>query len=646
MNKAKKVTASSLKKISRKKKKQLEKNQQPVQQAEVSLPDSFGDGQEVDPTADVEQNIPEVTAPVEITADTSAPTPQGQPAKPVPQKIQFQKQQIKSLTILGKSIELQSLIALIVLPLIVFAIYSNTYNVEFLYDDEKEIELARELHITKFTFEKVKTAFTKSHRPVAKLSFAVNYYYDRLNTRYYHLVNILIHITNGILLYFFIKITMSLPAVRNRRGPPGWIPFMAALLWIVNPTHIQSVTYVVQRMNSMSAMFYLITLLLYVKARQLHNIKIQWPLYLGCIITTILALGSKEIAGTIPLIIFLYEWYFFQDLNMSWLKKRIPFIIGALILFLAVGLYYLGLDPMAKLQAKYERTPFTMGQRVLTEWRVVMFYISQIFFPHPSQFNILHAFPLSTSFFAPITTFFSFLAIVLSLVIAFISAQKRRLISFCILWFLGNLAIESTVIGLEIIYEHRSYLPSMFLILLTVLLGQVVIKNDIAKKITLAVMIATCCFWTYNRNATWANEINFWHDTINKNPKASRAYNDLANAYAVKGQKKKAVEIYYQGLKLNYSDWKMHFNLGVILASLWESEKAIEQFKWVIKARPNFADAHQQIGLIYARNKNFTKAVWHTTEAIRLDPAGMQAARRNLVTYKKWAQTGGPTRRR
>lgn len=577
------------------------------------------------------------------------PPPQGDPIPSCP-SVQVplggnplgSREGVKEITLLGRTFELQSLLALIFIPICVFAIYSNTYHVEFLYDDEKEIESQTELHITQLTVDNIKRAFKVSHRPVAKLSFALNYYFDRLEPPRYHLVNTLIHISNAILLYFFIKLTLGLPVIRRRRGPPGWVPLVTSLLWVVSPVHIQSVTYIVQRMNSMSAMFYLMTLLLYVQARLRQSKKVQWVMYVGCIVTTILALGSKEIAGTIPLVIFLYEWFFFQDLEVRWLTKRLPLVLAAVVLFLAVGLYYLGFDPVAKLQGKYAHVGFTMGQRVMTEWRVVMFYIRQLIFPHPSQLNLHHAFSISTSLFTPITTLISFLTIVASLIFAVVTAKNNRLVAFCILWFFVNLAIESSVIGLEIIYEHRSYLPSMLFFLLLVLVGHSIIRNSVAKKVVLVGLIGTCCFWTYSRNSTWANETNLWLDTIQKNPQASRAYNDLANCYAMSGQKKKAIAIYYQGLKLNFNDWKMHYNLGVILDSLWRSDEAIDQFNWVIKLKPNYSGAYHYLGMIYARKENYNKAIYYTSEAIRLDPVAMAMAKRNLALYKTWARTGGP----
>jgi hypothetical protein len=108
---------------------------------------------------------------------------------------------------------------------------------------------------------------------------------------------------------------------------------------------------------------------------------------------------------------------------------------------------------------------------VLTEFRVVFFYLSLFFFPHPARLNLDHDFPLSHSLLDPFTTVLAMGAVVGLVGLAVYLARRERLLSFCVLWFLGNLLIESSVIGLEMVFEHRMYLPSMLVGLMVVVLG-------------------------------------------------------------------------------------------------------------------------------------------------------------------------------
>ncbi|MGA7144630.1 MAG: hypothetical protein WBY47_09030, partial [Desulfobacterales bacterium] len=223
-----------------------------------------------------------------------------------------------------------------------------------------------------------------------------------------------------------------------------------------------------QRMNGMAAMFYILSLLFYIKARLSNPKGKKTALFLACILSGMLSLGSKEIAATLPFFIFLYEWYFFQDVNLNWLKRNSIYFLCLLFIIGFAALFFLGGHPIKSILSAYSHRDFTLWQRVLTEFRVVIYYIGLILFPYPMHLNLLHDFSISHSFLDPITTLFSFVAIAGLLATAIRLAKKERLISFCILWFLGNLFIESSVIGLEIIYEHRLYLPSMFFILIFV----------------------------------------------------------------------------------------------------------------------------------------------------------------------------------
>jgi hypothetical protein len=118
----------------------------------------------------------------------------------------------------------------------------------------------------------------------------------------YHLVNVLIHITTGNFLYSFAKTTPSPPSLRVRYAPHSWIPAFTAFIWLVHPIQIQSVTYIVQRMNSMATMFCVICMLVSAKARLAREKGKKWALFAGCMVAGIPALSCKETAVTLPFI--------------------------------------------------------------------------------------------------------------------------------------------------------------------------------------------------------------------------------------------------------------------------------------------------------------------------------------------------------
>jgi tetratricopeptide (TPR) repeat protein len=524
-------------------------------------------------------------------------------------------------------------------------------------DDYPNILENSHIRLANPTFQNLIQAGFKSpssSRPVANISFALNFYFHRYHVMGYHLTNILIHIITGVLLYFFIKTTLNIPLLRSQYGYDGWTPYFAAFIWLVHPIQIQSVTYIVQRMNSMAAMFYVLSLLLYVEARLTDKIRKKWALFTGCLFAGILALGSKEISVTLPLFILLYEWYFFQDLKLNWLKHNYGYFFSILIFIGFIVFIFAGTNPSDFILNTYLHRDFTLSQRVLTELRVVIFYISLLLFPHPSRSNIEHNFPLSYSLIDPITTFISLGALIILIAFALCNAKKERLSSFCVLWFFGNLALESSVIGLEIVFEHRTYLPSMFLILMFILLTGRYIKKEWLLVAVLFTVVIICSLWTYQRNAFWRDSITFWTDCVKKSPEKSRVHLNLGLALAGKGKTSKAIHHYSEALRLepdnikalnnwglalaeqgkieeairyftkairlNSSNFRTHLNLGEALEKKGEFTEAIRHYKIALQINPDFAEAHYNWGNILLNQSRFDGAIEHYRIVLRLNP--------------------------
>jgi tetratricopeptide (TPR) repeat protein len=458
-----------------------------------------------------------------------------------------------------------------------------------------------------------------SNRPVANISFALNYYFHQYNVMGYHLVNILIHITAGILIYLFTKITLNTPTLRSMYTTDRWIPFFTAFLWLVHPIQTQSVSYIVQRMNSMAAMFYILSLLLYTKGRLAGGKGKRWVLFTGCAFAGILALGSKETAATLPFFIFLYEWYFFQDSSLTWLKRH--FLgLTMLILLVLLAFVYLGAHPLESILYSYQGRDFTWTQRVLTEFRVVLFYISLLIFPHPSRLNLDHDFTLSHSLFEPTTTLLSIVAIAGLIGLSFYVAKKQRLLSFCILWFLGNLVIESSVIGLEIIFEHRIYLPSMLIILMAVMLAYRYARPKWLRVAVICLLITMCCVWTYERNSVWSDEVALWKDCVEKSPNKARPHNNLGLVLAQQGKLKEAMGYYSKALKIKPGDVEVLNNLGLALAGQGRLEEAISHYSKALEIEPNFVGPHYNLGLALAEQGDLEEAISHFSRATKINP--------------------------
>ena len=511
----------------------------------------------------------------------------------------------------------------LLLSTIVLLIYSNTFKAPFVFDDNMNIQNNTSIRLGKLTIENIVTAVSESHlqsRPIANISFALNYYFHQYNVTGYHIVNVLIHVTTGIFLYFFVKTTLHLPLLHFKDTTATWIASFTVLLWLVHPLHTQSVTYIVQRMNSMASMFYVLSMLLYTRGRLTSDKRRRWLLFTGCILAGILAIGSKEIALTIPFFLLLYEWYFFQDLSLVWFKKYLISFAGVMVFLALSALMYIGTETLHNILVVPGDFDFTLTERVLTEFRVVIVYLKLLLFPHPSQLNIDYDFPLSRSLFDPISTLFALGTIIGMFGLALYISKKDRLLSFCVLWFFGNLVIESSVIMLDILFEHRTYLPSMLLSLLVVTLVVRYTKLPWLRVVVLCAVALVYAVWTYERNSLWANEIALWSDCVVKSPHKARPHTNLGYALMSQGNLKEAIHHYTEALRIAPSYVIAHNNLGDALARQGKVAEAVYHYTEALRLNPHYAEAHNNLGNALMDEGKAEEAVRHYTEALRLNP--------------------------
>ncbi len=532
------------------------------------------------------------------------------------------------------------LLSISTLLIIGFLIYSNTLNSPFVFDDDGFILNDRHIRMTELTGESlIDAAFKGSpkHRLLPNISFAFNYYYGQYQVFGYHIFNIIVHLLTGCLLFFFIRITLKVETWRTGSPPDSstlFIPFFAALIWLVHPVNTQAVTYTCQRMTSMVAMFYILSMLFYVYGRT--SLRLDRPRYLraillfcGCIISGACAVASKENAGVLPLFILLYEWFFFADLKPLLSNKKILWVIcGGVALFGIIAIIYLGENPIDRILRSYKYRDFTLPQRVLTEFRVVIYYISLFLFSFSGRLNLEHDYPLSSSLIDPWTTVPALTAMVLLIGFAFFTAKKNRLPAFCILWFFGNLLIESSVIGIEIIFEHRTYLPFMMVSLLFTIAIARYVKPKwlcIGLLCTIAAIFST---WTFQRNNTWQNELYFYRDCVIKSPQKFRPHNNLGIALYNENRFHAAIDHYQKALQINPYSRYVKFtynNLGNAELKLYNADKAVTYFSKALDIDPNFPKALNNMGNALIQLKRYSEAIPFFTKILNQDEKHVEA---------------------
>ncbi len=509
-------------------------------------------------------------------------------------------------------------------------IYSNTIDASWHLDDFPNIIHNPSVHVTSLDGHTIQSAFYAAptspglYRPVGYVTFAANWYFGKTRVFGYHLVNISIHVLSAFFLFLVILKLFATPAMRTYAQEDAFfIALMASIFWAIHPIQTQAVTYIVQRLASLSALFYIMALWAYVCGR-LHTksfIRLIW--YILCLACYILAVMTKENTVLLPIILVIIEFIFFQDLN----KKKIGIffwlfigISAGLVFLIAVFLFMAG-DP-AGLLHKYQIRPYGLFERLFTQFRVVLFYLYQIIYPIPDQFSITHDISLSTGLFSPWSTFFSVVIIACLVFAAFWMANKMPVLSFSVLFFFINHLVESTFLPLELIFEHRNYLPSMFLFLpLSIGINRVLNYYQPQKPmyyfIFFSVSAVMVCVGlsTFIRNSDWRSEKTLWQDAMQKAPKSARPYHNLAwGYYAPAGKIKEAIEHYCRALQ-GYDESKgfqgvIYYNLAVIYYThIKDYQKAIEYAQKALDLLSGYDRAKIIQARAYAAQGNVLKSL-------------------------------------
>jgi len=522
--------------------------------------------------------------------------------------------------------------ALILLFLMIVLIYWNSFDAAWHLDDRPNILNNRGLHITNLQpGSLIRTFFTspesggtitnRLYRPIPCLTFAINWYFGKEQVFGYHVVNILVHILTAYLLFLTILNILKSPnLMKHYRGQENFIAFLAAVLWAINPVQVQAVTYIVQRMASMAAMFYIMGIYFYVKTRLSQYPLKRILLLFSCALSFIFALGSKQNTVTLPFVLLLIEIICFQDLSSQGVRRVFwggSIAGGMLLVFLGAWLFVPG-NPFLIMEG-FQSRPFSLYERLLTEPRIVLFYLSLIFYPLPHRLSIEHDIIVSTSLFEPWTTLPAIVFHLLLISIGLSQIKKRPLLALAILFFYLNHVIESTIIPLELIFEHRNYLPSLFLFL-PVAAGFKKLMDSYAKKSQSFRSVLACLSvliiigigaGTYIRNMAWATEKALWEDAMHKAPNSHRPLHNLAWAYYTKiGQYDKAIDLYKKSLNLRANNNSANpialSNLALLYVQKKNYQKAFELWQNALERLPgNDVIRHRYvIGLIEMKNWN------------------------------------------
>lgn len=448
-------------------------------------------------------------------------------------------------------------------------VYQPGMSGTFVFDDTPNIANNANIAIQDLHMDTLKRAALSStsgplQRPVSMLSFAANYYATGLNPYYFKMTNLAIHLCTG--LGIFVLSLLMLEIYRKRfepdlsEGHVLSISLAVATAWLLNPFNLTSVLYIVQRMTSLSALFTFWGLAIFVWGRgRLFERKSGIPaILISLLVFTPLAALSKETGALLPALMLIIEITLFNFQTEKSSDRR--FLIGFFSLTVALPalaiLTFLATHP-AWLPSSYLGRSFTLTERLMTEARVIWFYLHQIVLPNIAEMGLFHDDIVnSKGLLTPVTTLLSIIGISALLIASWFARKKAPLITFGILFFLFGHVLESTVFPLEITHEHRNYLP-MFGILFAMffyLLYPLKYKTNLSVRQAIALLlISLFAYDTWSRAGTWSNPFDLAKSEVEHHPNSARNNGEMAGNYAViVTQDANVSEAYYQQARHYY----------------------------------------------------------------------------------------------
>lgn len=437
--------------------------------------------------------------------------------------------------------------------LVAYLVYLPGLTGYFLFDDTVNIVDNESLRISALSWLTLKQAAFSGHagmlgRPVSMASFGLDYFFSGLSPYYFKRTNLFIHLLNGVSIFILSNLLLAAHRQNHEKAPDRkmakWISLSLTCAWLLHPLNMSSVLYVVQRMTSLSSLFTLLGLTAYVQARlkincEKPNIQLGWIWILICFTLCLpLAVLSKENGALLPLFIVLIEIIFFGFKTPDKATYRLllaGFMIGVVLPFI-VAVIYTALNP-SWLVDTYKIRDFTMSERLMTEARIIWFYMRLVLVPDINTLGLYHDdILISTGWISPITTIPAIAGLLLITVLACGSIRKYPIAAFGVLFFLIGHSMESSIIPLELAHEHRNYLPMYGLLfsLFYYLLAPSKYNESARVRSGLAIgLILIFGGITFLRANQWGDAVEQKLKEVSHHPESLRSNMEIAAFYAM-----------------------------------------------------------------------------------------------------------------
>lgn len=486
-----------------------------------------------------------------------------------------------------------------------FIVYTNSLTAPFQYDDYDTIMQNKDIRV----LTDLKSITTHSlFRPALFLTFAINYHISGLNPISYHIVNLLLHLINTILVFFLIKRTARSLLGSERSETAALI---TSILFAVHPIGTEAITYISSRSSALATTFFLSSFLAYTGSVDSVSIKNRVVLYFLALILFVVGVASKEIILTLPIMFILWDSYCLRigakDIIKRIFSVHLPLVILILIGILVRIYFFLTYEKVGGV------LPRTVYENLLTQSEVIIKYIRLLILPFGQ--NLIHNYPTVRS----ILNLYTILCIfTISSLIWFAVRHRRDLpfISFGILWFFITLLPSSSFIPFqEAMTEKHLYLPMIgVFISVSGLIALVSTRvptmiRDLSYLITALILILSVL--TVYRNYIWADSIRLWNDIVRKTPNSWATHYVYADA--LRKQAEEDIAISYKSYQ-NGDHGRSQDLMNRFVKNLSE---AINHYLKSVHHRPSYIDALLNTGICYGMLAQVTRSQNDITESER-----------------------------
>lgn len=490
---------------------------------------------------------------------------------------------------------------LLTLLLVVVAGYANSLTVPFLFDDPRP-----------------GTPLDYKSRPLVWASFALNRVLSGESTWSYHVLNGLLHLLCGGLLYTLVWRTLALAAPDRRRSSSHGLALVSALLWLAHPLQTESVTYLSQRAETMGALFLLGTLVAFVRSATDARPR-RWQLV--ALLSLALGFFAKETVATAPLLVWLYDGTFLERGPLAALRRRPGFYsalaVTALAFFvLCIVPELVATDSTAGLHLR-EHGPLEYAR---TQPGVILHYLRLALWPHPLVFD--YGWPIARELGDILLPTLVLTGLGLATVALLV---RRSWVGFAGAWFFVLLAPTSSVVPIkDLAFEHRLYLPLAALVLLVVVGGRALCLRllpgaPILPRVLALALLLALTGATVRRNRDYRSSAALWSTVVERAPENPRGYSNLATALKAEGREDEALALLRRVVELDPTYPSGHFKLGNSYLTRGEFEAAIPCFERAL-ALSDEAETRAGLGIALFRLERYAQAEPHFRRAIEREP--------------------------